>query len=117
MSLDLTQIIIAGISTLLAGVGLKVVEKIAARTKNRQDAAAEIRNELRMQISDLRAEITDLKQELEDAQNDLDQWKAKYYELVDQLSKTRADLNIALTRIKIGFDEQTREIEDKIVSP
>lgn len=114
MHLDWTQIIIALVTTGLAGVGLKLTDKISNRAKEKQSAATEIRQELRLQIEDLRQEITNLKQELDTAQDELDQWKSKYYELLDDFSKAKAELNIALTQTKIGFDERTREIESRL---
>lgn len=72
--------LLALVGTVFGGVGLKAVESILARGKTKSDTAAEIRNELRTDVAALRNEMKDLEVQL-------DEWKAKYYALLDQFYK------------------------------
>lgn len=66
--------LIALAGTVCGGVGLKIVEHLLGRGKNKDDLAASLRAELRGDIDRLR---TELKDEAKDA----DDWQARYWEL------------------------------------
>lgn len=68
---------LALIGTIFGGAGLKIVEKVLNKDKVKSDIATEIRNELRGEVGTLRDELRRVETELDD-------WKAKYYELLDQ---------------------------------
>lgn len=74
--MDPALLTLAGV--LFGGVGLKVVEKILNRGKEKNDTASELRAELRNDIARLREE---LKEETKDA----DLYKQKYWELKAEL--------------------------------
>lgn len=90
---ELTPTWIALFGTLMGGVGLKVVEHWLSRSKVRDDAAMQIRSELR-------TEIQSLKQELNNAEADLDKWRGKYYELMDQFIRVKGELETALRQLQ-----------------
>lgn len=74
---DINQAWLALIGALLGGSGLKVIEYWLNRSKNRDDAAASFRNELRQDVTALRDELRKTEQER-------DMWRDKYYELRDK---------------------------------
>lgn len=86
----LTVPVIALIGTVLGGVGLKVVEHLLGRRKLRDDTATQLRGELRTEVESLRNEIQ--KVELE-----VDQWREKYYTLLEQFLVMKVKLEKAVT--------------------
>lgn len=72
--------LLALIGTLFGGVALKITEKALGRQKEKNDIASELRKELR-------DEVTQLRDELRKVETELDQWKVKYYDLLDQFYK------------------------------
>lgn len=66
--------LIALIGTVCGGAGLKIIEHVLGRTKNKDDLAASLRAELR-------ADIDRLRTELKDESTDADTWQARYWEL------------------------------------
>jgi len=75
---------IAVIGTVFGGAGLKGIESVLSRGKNKQDYAIKLREELR-------EEIRVLKEELARIDHDLDEWKNKYYALLDDFIKAKND--------------------------
>lgn len=90
---NLTVAIISLVTALFAGTGLKVVEKFVSKSKEKDDAATNIRNELR-------GELTALKLEMQVVERDLDAWKAKYYEVIEKYIIAKAHLEAALKILK-----------------
>lgn len=78
--MDLNPALLALIGTIFGGVGLKVVEALLNRSKTQSDLASQIRQELREEVQGLR-------EELRRVEGELDNWKFKYYELLDQFYK------------------------------
>lgn len=68
---------IALAGTIFGGVGLEVIRRALAKSKEREDSATALRNELR-------AELTALKAETAAVEKELDHWKQKYYELYEK---------------------------------
>lgn len=66
------------IGTVFGGAGLKTVEAILNRGKNKDDTAAQLRTELRQDLATIKA---DLKEEAKSA----DDWQRKYWELKHEL--------------------------------
>lgn len=77
--------VLALIGTVFGGVGLKIVEGLLNKSKTQEDIAATIRRELREDVTALRAEIR-----LVEA--DVDRWRAKYYEVMVELTDIKARL-------------------------
>lgn len=90
---EISQAWLALIGAILGGSGLKFIEHYLSRPKIKDDSATAFRNELRQEMISLRTE-------LRAAETDLDMWKAKYYDILEQLSKARIDRDEALYRIQ-----------------
>lgn len=84
---------IAVIGTVAGGVILKVTEKYLGRNREKKDDAKQIREELRLTVSDQKADL----KELEDEVNE---WRSKYYDLRDSYVKIQTELTLALNNIK-----------------
>lgn len=90
---DINQAWLALLGALLGGSGLKIVEYWLNRSKIKEDAASQMRTELRNDIKGLR-------EELRVVEDELDKWRGKYYELMDEFMRAKADLAAALHEAK-----------------
>ena len=88
---EISQAWLALLGAVLGGSGLKFIEHWLNRSKVRDDAAAQMRVELRDEIKVLR-------EELRTVEDELDKWRGKYYELMDEFMKAKGDLAEALRR-------------------
>lgn len=86
---EISQAWLALLGALLGGSGLKFIEHWLSRSKIKEDAATQIRTELRDEIKGLR-------EELRMVEDELDKWRGKYYELMDEFMKAKGDLAEAL---------------------
>lgn len=86
---EISQAWLALLGALLGGSGLKFVEHWLSRSKIKEDAATQMRTELREEIKGLR-------EELRTVEDELDKWRGKYYELMDEFMKAKGDLAEAL---------------------
>lgn len=86
---NLTIPILSLLGAVFAGVGVKVVEKWLQKSKDRDDTATNLRNELR-------SELTSLKQEMAAVEKSLDEWKAKYYDVIEKYILAQAQLQAAI---------------------
>jgi len=86
---EISQAWLALLGALLGGSGLKFIEYWLSRSKVKDDAAAQMRTELREEIKGLR-------EELRTVEDELDKWRGKYYELMDEFMKAKGDLAEAL---------------------
>ena len=84
---------IALIGTVMGGVGLKVAESWLGRNKVKNDDAAQIRDELRMEITAQREEIKQL-------ESDVNKWREEYYNLRDKHVALQTELTLALQQIR-----------------
>lgn len=91
----LTVPIIALIGTVLGGVGLKIVEHLLGRRKLRDDTASQLRGELRIEIESLR-------QEIHKVESDVEQWREKYYLLLEQFLAMKVKLERAVQNATNG---------------
>ena len=105
----MSEALIALIGTIFGGVGLKFLESFINRSKAKDDTATQIRKELRDEIRDMRAELNRL-------ESDVDEWKGKYYTLLEQFIKVKAELEPYLQTIKsqAQFAERRLEEEPKV---
>ena len=76
------------LGTVFAGTGLKWLEGWLRKNKDKDDTATNLRNELRLELVAMKADI----QKTED---ELDEWKAKYYEVIERLITMKAQLEDA----------------------
>lgn len=88
---EINQAWLALLGALLGGSGLKFIEHWLNRSKVKEDAAAQMRTELRDEIKVLR-------EELRTVEDELDKWRGKYYELMDEFMKAKGDLAEALRK-------------------
>ncbi len=88
---EISQAWLALLGALLGGSGLKFIEHWLNRSKVKEDAAAQMRTELRDEIKILR-------EELRTVEDELDKWRGKYYELMDEFMKAKGDLAEALRK-------------------
>lgn len=87
MAVDFTNpAIVAGVCTIFGGIALKVTEAWLNRSSSRTTEAAEIRNELRLQISSLREDLVRLQTERDAVEREVDEWKDRYYEQVQKMT-------------------------------
>lgn len=91
---------IALAGAVFGGAGLKIIEYFINRSKLKIDAASEIREELRDEISNLRKEMRYLEEEL-------DHWKQRYYVLLERFNEIKIKHNIT----DFPFKEHQRKKE------
>lgn len=75
---------IALIGTVFGGAGLKVIEKVLSKGMVKDDIATNLRTELRKDATELRAE-------LKVVEHELDNWKVKYFELLQQFIELKSE--------------------------
>lgn len=86
------------LGTVFAGAGLKWIEGWLKKAKDKDDTATNLRNELR-------GELTSLKAEMQAVEKELDEWKGKYYLLIEQYLAVRSQLENAKALLKnAGID-------------
>lgn len=91
--MEITDAWIALIGTIFGGVGLKAVERWLNRSKERDEAAAKYRDELR-------EEVYRLREELRKADADIDKWREDYFNLKNEFITIKLELAEALRLIK-----------------
>ena len=92
--------IIALIGTIFGGAGLKVIEALLNRSKNKMDerkSEADIATGMR---EELRKEVASLKDELRRVEGELDTWRQKYYDLLEQFIQVKNSLDASLVQIR-----------------
>lgn len=87
--LELSPGLIALIGTIFGGAGLKIIESYLSRSARQKDDAKEIRDELRLSITELRQENTELERAVE-------RWRTDYYEMRDE--KIRMETQLAIEK-------------------
>lgn len=97
---------IALIGTVCGGVGLKVAEHWLGRNKVKNDDAAMIRDELRLEINAQRDEIRLL-------ETDVDKWREEYYNLRDKYTELQTQLTLTLQQIRTEVAELPTQPLDK----
>lgn len=106
--IELNSAIIALIGTIFGGAGLKAIEAFLNRSKNqieKEKAEADMAKSMR---EELRTEINTLKSELRTVEKELDEWRQKYYDLLDEFIKVKHSLDASISAIK----EETKALRD-----
>lgn len=85
--------LIALIGTLFGGGGLELIRRALAKSKEREDSATALRNELRTELTSLKAEMLSVEKEL-------DEWKLKYYELFEKYLLVKLQYEEALSELE-----------------
>lgn len=91
---------IAVTTTILGGIGLKVVETWLGRAKSKSDADLAYRTELRADIDRLRQQLLDSEAEEARLHLEIEKWKNAYYDLRDEKQKVVTDLTITLEKLR-----------------
>lgn len=76
---------IALIGTVFGGAGLKLIENFLSRGQGKIDAATQLRDELRK-------ESTALREEIKQVEKELDQWKEKYFILLQEFLEIKSQI-------------------------
>lgn len=101
---------IALIGTIFGGVGLKVLEHWLGKSKVKIDEAANLRNELRVEITAQREEIKALETEV-------NKWRADYYDLRDKYATLNTEYLITLEKLRMELDEAKKKADPTIDPP
>lgn len=91
--MEVTTALIAVIGTIFGGAGLKIVESLLLRRKDKDTTATDLRTELREDIRYLR-------EELKKAETELDEQRRKHLELMQEYLDVKSKLDEALSEIK-----------------
>lgn len=95
-------------AAVFGGAGLKVIESLLNKGKASNDAAKEIREELRGELSGLRAEMRAVEAEVDKQRAEVDRWREKYYTLLERFHELRVLLRAHGIEIKdIDGDSET----------
>ena len=95
MNLDSTTLtaIISLLGAIFAGAGLKIVEHLLKKAKDKEDIASSLRTELRV-------ELAALKKELSEAERAIDEWRDRYYDMIEKHTMVKIRLGAALRLLK-----------------
>lgn len=96
---------IAIAAAIFGGAGVKVIEKWLSRSEIKDDSAFKLRTELREELERLR-------KELEETKDELDDYRTKYYAMMEQFSKTKIELEAALYKIQKQTEAAQEAIKD-----
>lgn len=97
------------LGTLFGGAGLKIVEFIISRNKDKESQSRQFRDELRDEIKSLRDQLALAKEEEARLEMEIETWRGRYYDLRDIYSKAQTELFIALEKIKVNGVEPRDE--------
>ena len=75
-----TETIIALLAAIFGGVGLKIIESFLNKSKEKFDIGVQMRQELR-------DDVVFLREELERIEGSLDEWRKKYYNLLNAFNE------------------------------
>ncbi len=99
-----SPVFLALIGTIFGSAGLKVIEHWLSRAKAKEDSAKLLREELRSEIDrkskDYAAELDRLRGELAATEKELDNWRDKYYALIEEHIKMKTEYAAELANIK-----------------
>lgn len=105
MDSGVVQSIIAVVVALFGGAGLKIVERWLSRGQVKEDYGLKLRTELREDLNRLRTQ-------LEETETELDQWREKYFTLLEQFVNAKAKLEDALTTIQRNAEKAQSIVEN-----
>jgi hypothetical protein len=83
-SMQLSDGAFALIATLMGASGLKIVEYMLSRSKTKAELDSIYRSDLRKDMEDLRLLYKDLKEENTVLENKVDEWREKYFQLLQK---------------------------------
>lgn len=96
--------LIALAGTIFGGAGLEFIKRWLGKAKEKDDTATALRNELR-------GELTSLKTELAGVEKELDEWKQKYYDVVEKYLTVKIQYENALRQLAEKKIEEAGKVE------
>lgn len=107
--MDISPAVYIGFAaTVFGGAGLKVVESLLSKSKDKADDAREIRDELRLEISALREQVKENSATQDELEKEIESWRGKYYELFVEHARVQNELTNAIQQIK-DYAERARK--------
>lgn len=103
---DISPTVVALISALLGGSGLKFIDYWLGRSKTKDDSALAFRNELREEVANLRTQITT-------AEENEKQWRDKYYTVIEENLSLKAEAEAAKAIARLKEIEAQRIADEK----
>lgn len=91
---------VALVGTLFGGAGLKLTEAWLGKARERSDAGAQIRDELRKEIDGLRAQLDKADAEEQRLEKQVEEWREKYWALREEKQTVVTELTIVMERLK-----------------
>lgn len=110
---DDVAIFIAG--GIISPVVRQVAKWVSEKPKDEFNQAASIREELRQQILDLRKSLEETNQRVEELQGQVDNWRSKYYAVLEANLSLQHQCHELLTQIqkyRPTVPEETHEYQD-----
>lgn len=89
---DISPTILAIVSALLGGGGLKFIDFWLGRAKVKDDSAAAFRTELREEVKNLRGQILAAEVKAAAAEQKEGEWREKYFEALEEGVAVKAEL-------------------------
>lgn len=118
MELLANPVFLALMGTLFGSAGLKIIEHWLSRAKSREDTAAKMRDELRLEIErkskDYAADIDRVRAELNETEKQLDALREKYWALMAENYQVKAELKSALAEIQRNAQRAQKKLEEDI---
>lgn len=109
MAADNTTIL-ALIGTVMGGSGLKIIEYYLSKRKTQTDDATTIRGELRIEVENLRRLV-------KESEAEVDEWRNKYYALVNEVAQLRAEAAASAALAALKAQEAERlALEAKVLA-
>lgn len=100
--------VIALLSAAISTIGLKLVERWLNKSKDKDSSQLEMRNELRTDLASRTDEVERLKAEATALEKEIDEWRRKYYEIVEAYLKLKYSYSGKLLETK-GSDDGHHE--------
>lgn len=98
--IDISPTWVALLGTVFGGVGLKVVESRLAKKTKQMDIQANFQLTLERQIETLKKDIINMRVEVDSTEKEMDEWREKYWKLMEEFNAKQVDLLTALSQLK-----------------
>lgn len=117
---DIDSAYLALIGAIFGGAGLKVVDNLLSRNKEKIDHASHIREELRIELVALREELAKSKEEEHRLETEVESWRTKFYDQFVIITAKTTELTLASNKINSlehdieGFKVRILELEKRV---
>ena len=103
--MNLSDAELALIGTLFGSAGLKIIEWLLGRRDKAIDHGAQMREELRTEVTGLREQLAAAKEDSLRLEDEVEEWRSKFYDMRDDNIKRQTDLMIATSKIETLLKE------------